>query len=104
MARNVPGKNYRQGISMLGMALMLPAEQAATEWTCPRCGSMNTHEVGHPKMTYRCRDCRQYLSVETGRHNFRELDTFDQMRLLAKGLEGKRLRFKDLIAESSAAA
>jgi len=37
-------------------------------------------------------------------HNVRELDTIDQMRLLAKGLEGKRLRFKDLIADTGVPA
>ena len=30
----------------------------------------------------------------------RELDTIDQMRLLAKGPEGKRVRFTDLTADN----
>ena len=41
---------------------------------------------------------QRYVNEFCGRHNVRELDTIDQMRLLAKGLEGKRLRFADLIA------
>ena len=41
-----------------------------------------------------------YVNEFCGRHNVRELDTIDQMRLLAKGLDGKRLRFRDLIADT----
>ncbi len=62
---------------MLELAAMFPDEQAATKWfesivwpdgerDCPRCGSVNTHEASHPKMPYRCRDCRKYFSVKTG--------------------------------------
>nr|MDE0501932.1 IS1595 family transposase [bacterium] len=62
---------------MLDMARMFPDEEAARVWfegivwpdgerDCPRCGSTNTHEASHPKMPYRCRDCRKYFSVKTG--------------------------------------
>jgi hypothetical protein len=47
---------------------------------------------------------QRYVSEFAGRHNVRELDTLDQMRLLAKGLEGKRLRFADLIADTGVSA
>ena len=47
---------------------------------------------------------QRYVNEFCGRHNVRELDTIDQMRLLAKGLEGKRLRFKDLIADTGVPA
>ena len=77
MAYKAPGKHYRKGISMLELAEKFPNEQAAREWfegivwpdgerDCPRCGSFNTHEASHPKMPYRCRDCRKYFSVKTG--------------------------------------
>lgn len=41
---------------------------------------------------------QRYVNEFVGRHNVRELDTLDQMRLLARGLEGKRLRKVDLTA------
>lgn len=47
---------------------------------------------------------QRYVSEFAGRHNIRELDTIDQMRIIAKGLEGKRLRFKDLIAPTGRSA
>ena len=39
----------------------------------------------------------RYVNEFAGRHNVRALDTIDQMRLLALGMVGKRLRYKDLI-------
>ena len=41
---------------------------------------------------------RRYVSEFSGRHNLRELDTIDQMNSLLLGMEGKRLRYKDLTA------
>ena len=32
-----------------------------------------------------------------GHHNFRSLDTINQMRLIARQLIGKRLKYKDLV-------
>lgn len=40
----------------------------------------------------------RYIREFAGRHNVRELDTLDQMAQLARGLDGKRLRYKDLIS------
>ena len=40
----------------------------------------------------------RYVSEFSGRHNIRDLDTIDQMKSTAKGMEGKRLRYRDLIA------
>ena len=40
----------------------------------------------------------RYDGEFAGRHNDREADTIDMMGHIAKGLEGKRLRYKDLIA------
>ncbi len=41
---------------------------------------------------------QRYVDEFSGRHNMRQLDTIDQMRLMAKGMDGKRLRYRDLVA------
>ena len=77
MTQAAPGKDYREGISLLDLVEMFPDEEAARKWfesilwpdgirNCPECGSINTHECSHAKMPYRCRDCRKYFSVKTG--------------------------------------
>ncbi len=40
----------------------------------------------------------RYVVEFAGRHNVRDLDTIAQMTMLAKGLDGKRLRYDDLVA------
>ena len=40
----------------------------------------------------------RYVNEFTGRHNARPLDTMEQMEEVARGMEGKRLRYADLIA------
>ena len=40
----------------------------------------------------------RYVGEFTGRHNVRDLDTVHQMAAAARGLVGKRLRYKDLVA------
>ena len=40
----------------------------------------------------------RYVAEFAGRHNVRPCDTADQMAHMAKGMVGKRLRYKDLIA------
>ena len=40
---------------------------------------------------------QRYVNEFSGRHNIRSLDTIDQMASVAKGMDGKRLRYKDLI-------
>ena len=42
----------------------------------------------------------RYVQEFAGRHNVRELDTAEQMGDVAAGMEGKRLRYKDLIADN----
>ena len=37
-----------------------------------------------------------------GRHNDRLRDTLDQMEAIAKGTDGKRLRYEDLVADKDA--
>ncbi|MDE2921509.1 MAG: hypothetical protein OYL92_15760 [Acidobacteriota bacterium] len=41
----------------------------------------------------------RYVNEFAGRHNIREMDTLDQMAFLARGMIGKQLRYKDLIAD-----
>ena len=40
----------------------------------------------------------RYVAEFAGRHNAREMDTLDQMKMLARLMVGKRLRYADLIA------
>ena len=40
----------------------------------------------------------RYVAEFEGRHNRRPLDTVDQMARMAKGAEGKQLRYQDLVA------
>ena len=72
-----PGKAHRQGITLIELARMFPDEEAARRWFeailwpdgeryCPHCGTDNNHKCSHPKMPYRCRDCRKYFSIKTG--------------------------------------
>lgn len=42
----------------------------------------------------------RYATEFAGRHNVRSLDTIAQMTMLAKGFDGKRLRYDDLVAGS----
>ena len=39
----------------------------------------------------------RYVDEFSGRHNFRTEDTIDQMASVARGLGGKRLRYKELV-------
>ena len=41
---------------------------------------------------------QRYVDEFAGRHNGRTLDTLDQMRAMARGMVGKRLQYKELIA------
>ena len=40
----------------------------------------------------------RYVREFAGRHNIRDLDTIAQMSILARGMVGKRLRYRDLMA------
>ncbi len=41
---------------------------------------------------------QRYVNEFSGRHNIRSLDTIDQMISVAKGMDGKRLRYNDLVS------
>ena len=78
MAHNAPGKHRRNGISLMAIMDMFPTDEAAEKWVietrwpngeiaCVRCGSVNVQtKTTHPKMPYRCRDCRKFFSPKTG--------------------------------------
>ena len=40
----------------------------------------------------------RYVTEFAGKHNVRELDTLDQMKVMARGLNNKRLQYQDLTA------
>ena len=44
------------------------------------------------------RHLHRYVGEFAGRHNMREHDTLDQMHLVANGMVGKRLRYRELVA------
>ncbi len=40
---------------------------------------------------------QRYVDEFAGRHNIRSLDTIDQMTAMVRGMDGKRLRYRDLV-------
>ena len=42
----------------------------------------------------------RYVQEFAGRHNVRDLDTIDQMGQTAAGMGGKRLRYRELVADN----
>ena len=42
----------------------------------------------------------RYVQEFAGRHNIRNADTIEQMKLVVLGMEQKRLRYCDLIADN----
>ena len=61
-------------------------------WSMFKRGYVGTYHRMSPKHLDR------YVKEFTGRHNQRSRDTLDQMRRIARGLVGKRLRYDELIA------
>ncbi len=74
----VPGKSYRNGITLIELAQMFPGEAVARNWfeeqrwpgksyICPHCGSSEVAIIESCKpMPFRCRTCRKHFSVKTG--------------------------------------
>ena len=46
----------------------------------------------------------RYVQEFAGRHNVRDLDTIDQLVAISSGMEGKRLRYRTLIADNGLAS
>lgn len=65
---------------------------AESFWSVLKRGYHGTYHHMSPEHLHR------YVREFSGRHNARDLDTLDQMALMARGLSGKRLRYRDLIA------
>ena len=63
-------------------------------WALLKRGYYGTYHRMSPKHLQR------YVDEFSGRHNMRPLDTIDQMRAMARGMVGKRLRYRDLVAQS----
>ena len=67
-------------------------------WSLMKRGYIGVHHRMSPKHLHR------YVSEFSGRHNDRPLDTMEQMCRIAKGFEGKRLRYQDLKADTGVPA
>ena len=67
-----------------------------SHWAMLKRGIVGTYHHISPKHTER------YANEFAGRHNDRPADTIDQMGHMVKGMEGKRLRYEDLIADEAA--
>ncbi len=76
-SNRVPGKDHREGLSIVQLFRLFPDDETAEKWfeeqrwgkerCCPDCGSTNTAVVKSRKpMPYRCRDCRRHFSVRKG--------------------------------------
>ena len=63
-----------------------------SHWAMLKRGIYGTYHHISPKHSGR------YAAEFSGRHNIRESDTTDQIDTLVKGSEGKRLKYRDLIA------
>ena len=61
-------------------------------WSMVKRGHMGTYHHMSPKHLHR------YVNEFAGRHNDRPADTVDQMAAMARGMQGKRLRYQDLIS------
>ena len=61
-------------------------------WSMFKRGFVGTYHRMSPKHLSR------YVDEFAGRHNLRDADTADQMAAMARGLFGKRLRYRDLAA------
>ena len=62
-----------------------------SHWSLFKRGIYGTYHHISPKHTHR------YAVEFAGRHNDRSEDTLDQMQGMVRGMEGKRLRYGDLI-------
>ncbi len=60
-------------------------------WAMLKRGYVGTYHRMSPKHLHR------YVDEFSGRHNIRTADTIDQMAAMVRGMDGKRLKYKDLV-------
>ena len=60
-------------------------------WALLKRGYYGTYHRMRPKHLQR------YVDEFADRHNMRPLDTIDQMKAMVRGMDGKRLRYRDLV-------
>lgn len=80
MARNAPGRHYREGISLMEVMAMFPDDEAAERWfeearwgaagepdRCPMCGGTDRLRPAPKRrpLPYWCGSCRRHFSVRT---------------------------------------
>lgn len=64
-------------------------------WSMLKRGFHGTyHKMSHKHL-------QRYVDEFSGRHNIRNLDTIEQMQEMVRGMDGKRLKYKDLVAEDA---
>ena len=63
-------------------------------WSLLKRGYIGTYHKMSPKHLDR------YVLEYAGRHNVRDLDTLEQMGFLVRGMDGRRLRYRHLIADN----
>ena len=61
-------------------------------WSLPKRAYHGTYHKMSPKHLHR------YITEVEGRYNDRQLDTIEQMESMARGMIGKRLQYKELVA------
>jgi len=104
MAKNAPGKHYRQGISLADLFRLFPDNRSAEQWfedqlwpkgmrTCPLWSSDRTKETPQRKpLPYWCSSCRRHFSVKTGTALMRSKISYQQwafaVYLCATNLKG----------------
>lgn len=78
MCKKAPGRNEREGLSVIELFQMFPDETTSRKWFenirwsdgerhCPNCGGLKTTVVKNENpMPFHCGDCRKYFSVKTG--------------------------------------
>ena len=97
-----PGRAHRRGITLPKLFEMFPDDDAARHWLeakrwpdgrqCPHCDGERTVPVNHPRVPYRCKDCRKHFSVRTGTAMHRSHVGYQKwviaMFLMSTGLKG----------------
>ena len=70
----------------------IPTNEVESFWSMFKCSYMDTYH----KMSFKHLD--RYVGEFAGRHNIRPFNTEAQMEIMAKGFDGKILRYRNLIA------